>query len=93
MVAAGPDDSLKIARFVSLSLGAFALILLSGWPASALAYGERELAAATAVIVGAAALAWLAALLLTLARRTPRAVVALAACPTLLLAIFLALPD
>jgi hypothetical protein len=37
--------------------------------------------------------AWLAALLLTLARRTPRAVVALAACPTLLLAIFLALPD
>lgn len=93
MVVRDNNDSLRGARFVSLSLGASALIGLSVYLSGDWFYDEWGLPAVRGLMIVAAALAWLAALVLTVGHRTPRAVVALAACPTLLLAVWLAFLD
>lgn len=94
MTGAGNEpSSLRYSRFVSLSLGAFTLFILFIYLSGDVFYDEWELPVAAIVVIVAAAVAWLAGLLLTLRQRSPRAVVALAACPTLLLAFWLAFLD
>lgn len=84
MSTGGYPSSFRWSRFVSLSLGAVAVVMLSMFPYGDWVYDEWELSAIeTSTIVGAA-LAWLLALVLTLRHRAPRAVVVLAACPTFL---------
>lgn len=87
------EAQLRVARFLALTSGGFALVGLAIFPVGDWVYDEWQLPVGATLSVVAAPLAWLVALGLSFVERAPRTVVALGATPVVLLAAWLIFLD